>query len=156
MGLGNPGHRYAKTRHNVGADVVALLAERHGESLRQGKELAHVAEVRVNGRRLVLAFHQTFMNESGRAVARLVHRYKVGPAPLLIGHDELDRALGVVRGQEGGVEHVLAPPAKRERLVLDGATEGAADAVEMVLAEGVAAAQNAFNSRQPPAEPFNG
>jgi len=173
--------------------VVALLAERHGEKLRPGKELAHVAEARVDGRRLALAFPQTFMNESGRAVARLVRRYKVDPAHLVIVHDELDLPLGVVRvkeggglaghnglrslkawlrtdeflrvrvgigkppgGKDGGIEHVLAPPGKRERLVLDVATEVAADAVEMILAQGVAAAQNAFNSREGPTEPFNG
>lgn len=194
VGLGNPGHRYAGTRHNVGADVVALLAERHGERLRPGKELAHVAELRVDGKRLVLAFPQTYMNESGRAVARLARRYKVEDmGRLLIVHDELDLPLGAVRvkqggglaghnglrsikawlrtdeflrvrvgigkppgGREGGVEHVLATPGKREKAVLEVAVETAADAVEMVLSEGVAPAQNAFNSRQAPDAPFNG
>lgn len=103
VGLGNPGPKYAKTRHNIGADVVALLAERHGERLRQGKELALVAEARVGGKRLVLAFPQTFMNDSGRSVVRLVRRYNVGDMRhVLIVHDELDLALGVVRVKIGG------------------------------------------------------
>jgi PTH1 family peptidyl-tRNA hydrolase len=72
VGLGNPGPRYAKTRHNVGADTIALLAERHGQRLKQGKEHALVAEARVEGKRLVLAFPQTFMNESGRSTVSLV------------------------------------------------------------------------------------
>ena len=59
-------------------------------------------------------------------------------------------------GKEGGVDHVLAAPGRRERALLDTAVEVAADAVEMVLSAGVAAAQNAFNSRQLPPEPFNG
>ena len=194
VGLGNPGPRYAKTRHNVGADVVALLAERRGERLRQGKELALVAEVRVEGKRLALAFPQTFMNESGRSVARLVRRFNVSDlARLVVVHDELDLPLGVVRvkaggglaghnglrsikawlradefsrvrigigkppgGKEGGVDHVLSAPSRLDRRNLEIAIETAADAVEMVLLQGVAAAQNDFNTRQAPDEPFNG
>lgn len=103
MGLGNPGPRYARTRHNVGADVVSLLAERHGERLRQGKDLALVAEVDLEGKRLALAFPQTYMNESGRAVARLVRRFGLSDLErLVVVHDELDLSLGVVRVKAGG------------------------------------------------------
>jgi len=103
VGLGNPGPRYAKTLHNVGADVVALLAERYGERLRQGKELAMTAEVRMGDRRVALAFPQTFMNGSGRSVARLVRRYSVEDlSKLVIVHDELDLPLGTVRVKSGG------------------------------------------------------
>ena len=194
VGLGNPGPRYSKTRHNVGADVVAMLAERRGEHLRQGKELALVAEVRREGKRLALAFPQTFMNESGRSVARLVRRYNVSDlAKLVVVHDELDLPLGTVRvkaggglaghnglrsikawlrsdefsrvrigigkppgGKDGGADHVLSAPSRLERRNLDVAVEIAADAVEMILAQGLAVAQNEFNSRQSPDEPFNG
>lgn len=188
MGLGNPGPRYAKTRHNVGADAVALLAQRHGQRMRQGKELALVAEATVEGKRLVLAFPQTFMNESGRSAVRLVRRFKVSDlAKLVVVHDELDLPLGVVRvksggglaghnglrsikawlrsdefqrvrigigkppgGKEQGIDHVLSTPGRLERQKLAWGIETAADAVEVILAEGVAAAQNEFNSRQPP------
>jgi peptidyl-tRNA hydrolase, PTH1 family len=194
MGLGNPGPRYAKTRHNVGADTIALLAERHGQRLRQGKELALVAEAVVGGKRLVLAFPQTFMNESGRSAARLVRRFKISDLTrLVVVHDELDLPLGAVRvkaggglaghnglrsikawlrsdefsrvrigigkppgGKDYGVDHVLSTPTRLERQKLKWGIEAAADAVEMILAEGVAAAQNEFNARQPPDEPFNG
>jgi PTH1 family peptidyl-tRNA hydrolase len=194
VGLGNPGPRYSKTRHNVGADVVAMLAERRGEHLRPGKELALVAEVRLEGKRLALAFPQTFMNESGRSVSRLVRRYNVSDlAKLVVVHDELDLPLGTVRvkaggglaghnglrsikawlrsdefsrvrigigkppgGKDGGVDHVLSAPSRLERRNLDVAVEIAADAVEMILAQGLAVAQNEFNSRQSPDEPFNG
>jgi PTH1 family peptidyl-tRNA hydrolase len=82
---------------------VAMLAERRGEHLRPGKELALVAEVRLDGKRLALAFPQTFMNESGRSVARLVRRYKVSDlAKLVVVHDELDLPLGTVRVKAGG------------------------------------------------------
>jgi PTH1 family peptidyl-tRNA hydrolase len=185
LGLGNPGPRYAKTRHNVGADVIALLADRYGEKLRPGRELALVAEVKVEGKRLVLAFPQTFMNDSGRAAAALARRFKVAEMErLLVVHDELDLPLGAVRvkaggglaghnglrsikawlrtdefsrvrigigkppgGKEQGVDHVLSTPSRQDRLTLQVAVEVAAEAVEAVLARGVAAAQNEFNSR---------
>jgi PTH1 family peptidyl-tRNA hydrolase len=103
VGLGNPGPRYARTRHNVGAEVVALLAERHGGRLRPGKELALVGEAWVEGKRLVLAFPQTYMNESGRSVARLARRYRLEDlGRLLVVHDELDLPLGTVRVKIGG------------------------------------------------------
>ncbi len=69
VGLGNPGAEYAHTRHNVGFDVVELLAERHGGSLRKGKERALVDEVRIDGRRVALAEPQTYMNLSGESVS---------------------------------------------------------------------------------------
>ena len=187
MGLGNPGPKYAKTRHNVGADAITLLAERHGGNLRQGKELALETEVRVDGKRLALAFPQTFMNESGRSVARLVRRFKVDDwSHLVIVHDELDLPRGVVRvkaggglaghnglrsikawlrtdeflrvrigigkppgGKEAGVDHVLSVPTRAERAQLEPAISTAADAVELLLAEGIGAAQNKFNTRPP-------
>ncbi len=183
MGLGNPGTDYARSRHNAGADTVALLAARHGERLRRSKEHALVAEVRVGDKRMALAFPQTYMNDSGLAVAALVRRFGIGDLEaLVVIHDELDLPLGTVRvkaggglaghnglrsikahlhsdaftrvrigigkppgGKERGVEHVLRVPSKRERTELDVSIEVAADAVECILAEGVAAAQNRFN-----------
>lgn len=183
MGLGNPGGEFARSRHNAGAETVELLAARHGERLKRGREQALVAELRVEGRRLVVAFPQTYMNESGRSVGLLVRRYGIGDmARLVVVHDELDLPLGRIRvkaggglaghnglrsinahlhsadftrvrigigkppgGKEGGVDHVLRRPSKRERTELDVSVEEAADAVECILDEGVVAAQNLFN-----------
>jgi PTH1 family peptidyl-tRNA hydrolase len=101
--LGNPGREFAGTRHNAGAEVIARLAERHGGTLKRNKEQALVAEVRVADRRLALAFPQTYMNDSGRAVAPLVRRFGIDdPARLVVVHDELDLPLGVVRVKAGG------------------------------------------------------
>ena len=103
MGLGNPGSEYARSRHNAGADTVALLAARYGERLKRSKELALVAEVRVGPRRLALAFPQTYMNDSGRSVGPLVRRFGIADlSRLVIVHDELDLPLGTVRVKSGG------------------------------------------------------
>jgi PTH1 family peptidyl-tRNA hydrolase len=103
VGLGNPGAEFAGSRHNVGADTVALLASRHGGRLKRSKESSLVAEVRIEGRRLALAFPQTYMNDSGRAVAPLVRRFGIADVThLVIVHDELDLPLGAVRVKSGG------------------------------------------------------
>ena len=80
VGLGNPGAEYAQTRHNVGAEVVELLARRHGGRLRKGKEHALVARGAHRRARLALAVPLTYMNDSGRAVAPLARRFGVETA----------------------------------------------------------------------------
>ena len=103
VGLGNPGGEYEHSRHNVGADVVALLAERHGGTLRRSRERALVAEVRIGDRRVTLAFPQTYVNLSGESVAMLVRRHGItDPARIVVVHDELDLPLGRVKVKEGG------------------------------------------------------
>jgi peptidyl-tRNA hydrolase, PTH1 family len=109
VGLGNPGAEYATTRHNVGADAVALLAERNGERLKVGKERALIAEVRIGAatgptqQRIVLAFPQTFMNLSGESVHLLMQRHSVtDPARVVVVHDELDLPVGRVKLKLGG------------------------------------------------------
>jgi PTH1 family peptidyl-tRNA hydrolase len=103
VGLGNPGAEYARTRHNVGADTVALLADRHGGRLRAGKERALSDEVRVGGHRLALAFPQTYYNESGLAVGALVRRHGVEDLHrLVVVHDELDLPPGRIQVKVGG------------------------------------------------------
>ena len=102
VGLGNPGEDYQRTRHNVGAEVVELLAKRHGGKLRRQKERSLTDEVTVDGRRLALAIPLTYMNLSGEAVAPLVRRYRVEPAGLIVVHDEMDLELARLQVKEGG------------------------------------------------------
>jgi PTH1 family peptidyl-tRNA hydrolase len=103
LGLGNPGRRYEHTRHNVGEDAVRLLAERLEANLRTGRNDAAVAETRIGDTRVVLAVPLTFMNESGRAAASLVKRFKLtDPERIIVVHDELDLEPGVVRVKAGG------------------------------------------------------
>lgn len=83
--------------------MVTLLASRYGERLKRSRESALVAEVRVADRRLALAFPQTYMNDSGRAVSPLVRRFGIDDLRnLVIVHDELDLPLGTVRVKSGG------------------------------------------------------
>ena len=102
VGLGNPGDEYAHTKHNVGADVVDILATRHGGSLRKGKEKARADEVRIGERRVALAIPLTWMNDSGDALRLLARRYGVEPEQIVVVHDELDLPLAALRVKSGG------------------------------------------------------
>ncbi len=102
VGLGNPGEEYARTRHNVGAEVVELLAVRHGAKLKKGKERARVDEVRIAGKRVALAVPLTYMNDSGESVGLLARRYGVEPEQVVIVHDELDLPVAALRLKSGG------------------------------------------------------
>jgi PTH1 family peptidyl-tRNA hydrolase len=103
VGLGNPGADYAHTRHNVGADAVELLADRHGGRLKASKERALVAEVRIGTARVVLAFPQTFYNEAGSAARMLVERHGVEDlSRLVVVHDEMDLPPGKLKVKVGG------------------------------------------------------
>jgi PTH1 family peptidyl-tRNA hydrolase len=102
VGLGNPGAEYAATRHNAGARVVELLAERSSGTWKRHKSGCLVAEATVAGRRVVLARPTSYMNESGGPVGRLLRWYKTAPADLLVVHDEIDIPFGEVRVKVGG------------------------------------------------------
>ena len=102
VGLGNPGAEYARTRHNVGAEVVELLARRHRANLRKGKERALVDEVSMEGKRVALAVPLTYMNDSGDAVRLLAHRYGVEPEQIIVVQDELDLPAAVLKLKAGG------------------------------------------------------
>ncbi len=103
VGLGNPGKDYARTRHNVGQDVVEELARRRGDTMRSGRDNSLVAESRIDDERAVLAFPLTYMNDSGQAVRALARRYRIEDADhIVIVHDELDLPPTVVRVKAGG------------------------------------------------------
>jgi PTH1 family peptidyl-tRNA hydrolase len=102
VGLGNPGAEFARTRHNVGAEVVELLASRHGATLRKGKERALVDEVTIGGARVALAIPLTYMNDSGDAVRLLARRYGVDPEQIIVVQDELDLPVAALKLKNGG------------------------------------------------------
>jgi PTH1 family peptidyl-tRNA hydrolase len=102
VGLGNPGDEYRGSRHNLGAEVVELLAKRHGGRLRKRKERALVDEVTIDGRRVALAIPLTYVNDSGHAVGALVRRFGVEPEELVVVHDELDLPVAELKVKSGG------------------------------------------------------
>lgn len=104
VGLGNPGDQYARTRHNAGRWVVDELVRRHGGRLRRAlRQQALVCELRLAGRRVAAAAPVTWMNESGRAVGPLVHRFGIGDlSDLVVVHDELDLPVGRLKVKIGG------------------------------------------------------
>lgn len=185
VGLGNPGKEYEHTRHNAGADAIALLAARHGAKLKAStKERSLVDVARIGTARVVLAFPQTYMNESGVSVSLLAKRHNVDDITrVVIVHDELDLEVGRIKLKEGGglagnnglksvkqhmhtdeflrvrigigkppgrsqgANHVLKKPGKAEAEALAVTIEEAADAVELIVAQGMAAAMNVLNQR---------
>ncbi len=188
VGLGNPGPKYQRTRHNVGEEVVRLLAERHDAPLKAGRDNSLIGEARFAVRgdieRAALAFPLTYMNDSGRAVSSLVRRYRIeSPEQIIVVQDELDLEPGVVKlknggglaghnglrsiaqhlktqdflrvrigvgkppSRERGAGHVLNKVPKRERDVLDVAVAVAADAVELIIADGIEAAMHQIHGR---------
>jgi peptidyl-tRNA hydrolase, PTH1 family len=102
VGLGNPGMRYARTRHNAGFNAVEALAVRQNWPWTLRRSHAIAASGVVATERVVLAKPETFMNDSGVAVAELVRFYKVDLPDLLVICDDLDLPLGRVRVRSGG------------------------------------------------------
>src|SRR6266508_6582177 len=101
LGLGNPDPEYANTRHNAGAMVVRLLAERFGARLRRSRQRAEVAEVRDGDARIVLARPSGYVNESGGPASLLVRYYKVPLEQVIVVHDEIDLAAGKLQVRRG-------------------------------------------------------
>jgi len=97
VGRGNPGRQYAATRHNIGFVVVDRLADRLGISVSKLQHKALVGEARLATDKVLLVKPQTYMNNSGEAVAALVRYYRVEPADLLVIYDDMDLPVGKIR-----------------------------------------------------------
>lgn len=115
VGLGNPGSRYAGTRHNAGAMVVQTMAQRDGLRVQGSKHAAATARSSVGGVPVLLAVPDTFVNESGVAVARLTRYYRVPPEFLIVVCDDLDIPFGSIRirpdggsGGHNGLKSIIA------------------------------------------------
>lgn len=115
VGLGNPGTRYARNRHNVGFMIVEEFADSHSLDFKRKKFNAQIAEGKIADARTMIAKPQTFMNASGEAVAKLFKYYKVEPHDLIVIYDDLDLPLGKLRlradgsaGGHHGMESIIA------------------------------------------------
>lgn len=102
VGLGNPGSRYADTRHNAGFLLVDLLARSHGASLSERRHQAAWTEIELAGERTVLIEPLAYMNRSGPPVAAFAAELGIGPESILVAHDELDLPCARVRMKRGG------------------------------------------------------
>jgi len=102
LGLGNPGARYARTRHNIGFLVADRLAERDGAVCERKQLGALVERVNIGGEAAIVAKPQGYMNESGQPAASLRGYYKLGNGDLVAVHDDLELPFGVIRVRKGG------------------------------------------------------
>lgn len=104
VGLGNPGPRYAATRHNIGFAVVDLLALRMGGRFKAHKSRCEIVEGRLDSTPVVLAKPMSYMNESGGPVNAAARFFKVPLERIAVAHDDLDLPYGAVRLKRGGGE----------------------------------------------------
>jgi PTH1 family peptidyl-tRNA hydrolase len=102
VGLGNPGSRHAKNRHNIGFMAVAAIARRYGFPAFRSRFKGELAEGVIAGERRLLLLPQTFMNASGESVLAAMSFYKIAPGEIVVIHDELDLRPGKVRVKLGG------------------------------------------------------
>jgi len=127
VGLGNPGLKYRKTRHNVGFMVIDELAKRFHTKLTEKKFNGYYTIERINGERVILLKPQTFMNLSGECIRPLIDYYQIDPEDVLVVYDDLDLPTGKIRlrktGGHGGhngirstIDHLGGKNFKRLRL----------------------------------------
>ncbi len=102
VGLGNPGARYERNRHNIGFMAVDALVRRHGLPAFRSKFQSAIAEGSVAGERVYVQKPQTYMNLSGDAVGEAARFYKIAAAEIAVIHDEIDLAPGKLRVKRGG------------------------------------------------------
>jgi len=184
VGLGNPGAKYARTRHNAGFDVVEILASQMRVRLSKLRHRARIGEGVFENKKVVLAQPQTFMNLSGDSVSLLLKWYKPSLSNVIVVYDDIDLPPGTVRvrpsgssGTHNGMRSVIGaiggtdfprvrvgiggPPLLFEladwvvshyeteqarKVAFDSLVE-AADAVSMIIREGVEASMRAFNKK---------
>lgn len=183
-GLGNPGGKYDNTRHNVGFQVIDILADRMGILVEEKKHKALCGRGMLEGQKVVLLKPQTFMNLSGESVRAAADFYKAGPEDVLVVYDDISLEPGQLRirtkGSAGGhngikniiahlgtqefprvkvgigekpkgmdlADYVLSRFSKGEQELMDQAFKEAADAVAVILGQGIEPAMNQFNAKK--------
>lgn len=102
VGLGNPGTKYARNRHNIGFMLMDAVAEKYRAGAWKQKFRGELSECNVDGRKILLFKPLTFMNLSGEAVGELIRFYKIPVEEVCVFHDELDLPTGKIRVKQGG------------------------------------------------------
>ncbi len=153
VGLGNPGKKYERTRHNAGFLAVDEIAESLHVEVSQEKYHALVGRARIDSEEIILAKPQTYMNDSGRAASAIMRGTYATAADLIVIHDELDLPLGAVRVKTGGghgghnglrslIEHLGSADFIRVRVGI-GKPEPRMDAADYVLSPFLASERQA-------------
>jgi PTH1 family peptidyl-tRNA hydrolase len=101
-GLGNPGSRYARNRHNIGFMAVEAIARAARAAPWRARFQSHACEATIGDKKVLLLMPQTYMNESGRAIGEAARFFKVAPADVVVFHDELDLPPAKLRVKLGG------------------------------------------------------
>lgn len=102
VGLGNPGKQYEHTRHNVGFDVIDILAKEYGASVTKMKHKALIGECRVGTEKVLLVKPQTYMNLSGETLIDIYNYYKVDLENIIVVYDDIDLDVGRIRIRKKG------------------------------------------------------
>ena len=102
VGLGNPGAKYAQTRHNIGFMAVDQIASDHGFGPWRGKFQGSLSEGKLGSEKVLLLKPETFMNLSGQSVGEVMRFYKIEPQDITVIHDEIDLAPGKLKVKQGG------------------------------------------------------
>ena len=102
VGLGNPGAKYARNRHNIGYMAVERIADAHGFAPWRAKFQGLVTQGQLGPEKVVLLKPETFMNLSGQSVGEAMRFYKLAPEDVVVFHDELDLAPGKMKLKQGG------------------------------------------------------
>ena len=115
VGLGNPGSKYAATRHNIGFDLITYLSDHYDIRLRDKEGFAITGKGRIEGQAVLLVRPQTYMNESGRSVRALKDYYKLSDEDIFIVCDDINLEVGQVRvrpkgsaGGHNGLKSIIA------------------------------------------------
>ena len=183
-GLGNPTREYEKTRHNVGFEVIDVLADMLGTTVEEKKFKGCYGRGIIGGEKVLLLKPQTFMNLSGESIRAASDFYKVDPEHIIIIYDDISLDVGQLRirkkgsaGGHNGIKNIIAhlgtqefprikvgvgakPPkmdladyvlsrfSREDRAVMEDAFKDAAEAVQVMIAQGADAAMNRFNGHK--------
>lgn len=103
VGLGNPGKEFENTKHNAGFEALKVFAKEHKIPLSPKRKYdSNMGEAVIGQKKIILLMPHTFMNNSGKAVSRTVKTHKLPPENIIVVHDELDLAFGVIKIKKGG------------------------------------------------------